>query len=285
MKLRSPMPKHFLAASLFSSLAIPRTRADCYAPNGILARDTVQYPKGGPELLSCGEGSNNCCMRGEKCGSNLLGYVPDGHVTRQYCADPGWVNCSTLAPEYHDSGVFLLRCGNNVFTYGKDNTCKTGPLYFVDPSTGQVDSSNLPLNTAPVATWSVESLAILSAASTARLGSSTSTLANAALTTSDSTTIATPGAPETTSTHSSLSSTTLSGGAGAGIGIGCAAAIAAIGLLAWLLVRERRNRRSSQHQAHEQLFCLQVHRIINPSWLQKQSMHLPSQLRPSHLKS
>lgn len=63
---------------------------------GVLARNSRTYT--GPELVSCGNGTNNCCLDGEKCGSNLLFAGTGGNVARQYCSDIGSQNCSTLCP-------------------------------------------------------------------------------------------------------------------------------------------------------------------------------------------
>lgn len=50
----------------------------------------------GPELVSCGKGTHNCCLGGEKCGTNLLCAMFDGKHAREYCDNKEWVGCSTL---------------------------------------------------------------------------------------------------------------------------------------------------------------------------------------------
>lgn len=81
----------FMCALLMSSV-----RADCYTRDGmipqslldryltlvigILAQDSEFYRKGAPELVSCENGTNNCCLRSKNCGSNLLCYLADGHI-------------------------------------------------------------------------------------------------------------------------------------------------------------------------------------------------------------
>jgi hypothetical protein len=67
---------------------------------GILAQDSTIYS--GPELVSCGNSTNNCCASGEQCGSNLLCTDSDGGIYRQYCEAEDWTGCSMLCPrEFH----------------------------------------------------------------------------------------------------------------------------------------------------------------------------------------
>ena len=71
-------------------------RADCYSRDQVKARDSKYYF--GPELVSCGNGTNNCCLEGEKCGTNLLCVNQEGTASRGYCSDPLWNDCSDLCP-------------------------------------------------------------------------------------------------------------------------------------------------------------------------------------------
>ena len=81
----------FLVAALVTTAS-----ADCYSHDGIKALDSKYYT--GPELVSCGNGTANCCLEGQKCGTNLLCADGGGGVTRQYCANPSFNDCSDMCP-------------------------------------------------------------------------------------------------------------------------------------------------------------------------------------------
>ena len=138
-----------------------------------------------------------------------------------------------FSAEFYQSGVLLKDCGNNTFVYG-EGTCG-GATIFVDPETGDLHDPATKTNTASPTTWSMSSLSILTAMSVTR----TSTLST---TTSATTT--------TTSTMDNHPHCTTSSGLStaecAGIAVGIAVAVTAIGILAWLFVRERGKRRIIQ---------------------------------------
>ncbi|KAK7179672.1 hypothetical protein DPSP01_011581 [Paraphaeosphaeria sporulosa] len=83
-----------LHALLLSALAA-LVSADCYSHDRIKAQDSKYYI--GPELVSCGNGTDNCCLAEQKCGSNLLCVDGSGGVSRQYCDNAAWP-ASTSAP-------------------------------------------------------------------------------------------------------------------------------------------------------------------------------------------
>lgn len=70
------------------------TKADCYSHDGIKALDSRYYS--GAELVSCGNGTDNCCLANEKCGTNLLCANANGGIARQYCDNAAWIGCSDM---------------------------------------------------------------------------------------------------------------------------------------------------------------------------------------------
>jgi len=70
--------------------------ADCYSRDGIAALHSGFY--GGPELISCGNGTTNCCLADQRCGTNLLCTDLNGGISRQYCDNPNWHGCSNMCP-------------------------------------------------------------------------------------------------------------------------------------------------------------------------------------------
>ncbi|KAF2117019.1 hypothetical protein BDV96DRAFT_597966 [Lophiotrema nucula] len=235
--------------------------ADCYSHDQVLANNSVPYY--GPELVSCGNGTNNCCLHGQECGSNLLCKDPNGDTSRQYCADRYWSQCSTLCSEYDTAGTYLTVCGNNIFccTSSNDTCCDNGTGYFVHPDSGIVQPASEGSTTALATYWSVDSAAILQSASTSQSSSSTSSTISTPTTTTTTTSDASASSNSLPTTASATISTAtlpssqpspvtssngLSAGAGAGIGVGGAVAVAGIVALAWLLFRERKKRRQLQ---------------------------------------
>jgi hypothetical protein len=93
------------------TFAVNHVRGDCYTRDGTTMRrfhtfshDSDSSPGtaakasryyNGPELVACGRNSQTCCLAGQKCGSNLL--CSEGpKLTREYCANKNWENCSPL---------------------------------------------------------------------------------------------------------------------------------------------------------------------------------------------
>lgn len=237
---------------------------------------------GKTELVSCGQGTNNCCLRGEQCGTNLLCKSIDGPnggwLKRQYCADIYWEGCSKAAPgkllymqikqyrpndlrwstEYQDGGVVLNNCLNNVFTLQYRNCSGegAGPFFFVDPTNGDVTSMSTSSGTTATASyWSIntaEALASQSAASVSASLAALSTSSSAQSTptaTASTRASAASASPTASQTPSPSGGSGLSAGAGAGIGIGAAAAIALIAGLGWFWRRERKKRLALQGQS------------------------------------
>jgi beta-lactamase regulating signal transducer with metallopeptidase domain len=115
-----------------------------------------------------------------------------------------------------------------------------GATIFVDPDTGELHNPATKSNTVSPTTWSMSSLSILAAMSATR----TSTLSMTAL----ATTTATPTIDDYP--HSAVTSG-LSTAECAGIAVGIAVAVTAIGILAWLFVRERRKRKVLQPKSSQ----------------------------------
>ncbi|KAH7126657.1 hypothetical protein B0J11DRAFT_526087 [Dendryphion nanum] len=226
--------------------------ADCYSHDGVLARDSKIYV--GPELVSCGNNTNTCCLSDEKCGTNLLCANTAGTSTRQYCADKDWKKCSQICAEtFPRAGTLLTDCGRNIFCCGTGATacCRDGKGFFIDPANGDMTPASLANNgtLAQPTYWKVDTSAVLAAATAASLSSST--FSSSATTTRSATTASSTG-PTSTSTSTTTSTPSggggLSAGAGAGIGIGCAALVGGIIALAWFLIRKRRKQKT-QSQA------------------------------------
>lgn len=136
--------------------------------------------------------------------------------------------------EYYASGVKIQDCGNNTFAYGGGNCAETA--VFIDPETGDLHNPATKSNTAPPATWSMNSLSILAEMSATRKSS----ISMPATVTATVTPAMDPDYPHATAPSR------LSTAACAGIAIGIAVAVTAIGILAWLLIRERKKRRVLQ---------------------------------------
>jgi hypothetical protein len=231
--------------------------------SGVLARDSRYYV--GPELLSCGKGTSNCCLSGQKCGTNLL-CSDSTRLSRQYCADKNWDGCSTLCADVSASaGTILGECGDNTYCCGQDCDCKTANRYFVDPETGEVKDASQGSSSGSATWWSVDSVSLLASGATDGFGSvlssvavTSSSLVSAsrslsmtAMTDSSTsqatlTTAMVPSSSIFTSTTTTHPSKGLSAGAGAGIGIGSAAGVAGVATLTWLLFRKRKMRRLLQ---------------------------------------
>lgn len=90
----SKLSRVMLPQALLISALAAVVRADCYSHDGIKALDSKYYK--GPELVSCGNGTDNCCLDGQKCGSNLLCVDGSGGVSRQYCDNAAWIGCSDM---------------------------------------------------------------------------------------------------------------------------------------------------------------------------------------------
>jgi len=232
-------------------------------------------------LLSCGRNTNNCCLPGQKCGSNLLCYNPTRNtLSRQYCADPDWNGCSALAPskpltlnvldgpltstkDFGSAGKQLTECRNNTVTVG--DSCQTDVVWFVDPADGTLYNTSLKSSTAAPTYWSIESSAILASATASGSSVASSPLSATVTSTGPAT------APPVNTSSASPSSSGLSAGAGAGIGIGAAAALAIAAVVVWLYIRRRR-RQSALHDQSQKPFeadtseapypCTDVHKTV-----------------------
>ncbi|KAF2638926.1 hypothetical protein P280DRAFT_470941 [Massarina eburnea CBS 473.64] len=246
-------------------------RADCYSHDGIHAKGSIY--NGGPELVSCGNGTSNCCLDEQSCGSNLLcknvnatGYV---RYTREYCENKSWNECSSLCYGTYillsiyilegtdqmlflligniNAGVSLTDCGNNVFCCGACDCSNDTLKWSVDPKNGAVVKGAKGFSGSSAVWWSVDSAALLSStkASTITHRISTRPAATTSISTpsptsfSSNTDISTPtssASPFVSVTPAYASSSSRLGtGAYVGIGVGCTLVA---GLLGWLLFRE-----------------------------------------------
>jgi hypothetical protein len=237
--------------------------------SGVRATDSQHY--NGPELLSCGHNTNNCCLQNQRCGSNLLCYNPSRNtLSRQYCADPDWKGCSALedgkpstlnifdnpltsTKDLTGAGTQLTYCGNNTVT-GVGESCQTGVVWFVDPADGTLYNTSEKSSTAQPTWWSIDSSAILASATASGFSITPSSL-SATVTPTGSAAVSaastTATAPSANTPSASPSSSGLSTGAGAGIGIGAAAAIAAAAVAVWLYIRRRRRQSASRDQGQK----------------------------------
>lgn len=104
--------------------------------------------------------------------------------------------------------------------------CSTGVKHFIDPETGVLYDTTVSPNKKPPALWTVASTLLLASAS-----ASSNTIDALAIPTSST----------ASHTHETTSSG-LSTASCIGIAISVAVAITAVGILAWLFLRERRTR-------------------------------------------
>ncbi|KAJ4295304.1 hypothetical protein N0V90_007315 [Kalmusia sp. IMI 367209] len=210
---------------LFLIAALAATaNADCYSHDGIKARDSKYYT--GPELVSCGNGTANCCLEGQKCGTNLF-----------KGADA--------------AGVSLRDCGNNIYCCAastEEACCEDERAFYVDPDNGSVTQTTEAAKTKSPRWFAVDTSSILASSTISSTPSSTSATqtpdSSSATSTSPSS-----GTPTPTETHESSSK--ISAGAGAGIGIGAAAGVALVGALVWYLLRRRKQKASTYGAASE----------------------------------
>ncbi|KAF2833418.1 hypothetical protein CC86DRAFT_415172 [Ophiobolus disseminans] len=215
------------------AIASVGVRADCYSRDGILAKDSKVY-KGDP-LTPCGRGSNTCCLPDEKCGTNLLCATRGGDLSRQYCANKEWEGCSELSP---DHGLAVRDCGGNIVCYFglPADCCAFGPLYYVNPLTGEVKNASLRDSTATVSPtyWEVTSSTVISSSTTSPV----------------STTVVSSTTPASTNTTAPISnpSSKLSARAGAGIGVGAAALLGVFALLVWFCTTRRKKQKAARTQ-------------------------------------
>ncbi|PVI01599.1 hypothetical protein DM02DRAFT_727783 [Periconia macrospinosa] len=218
--------------------------ADCYALSGITAQQSQWYS--GPELVSCGQGTNNCCLVGQRCGSNLL--CLGEKLSREYCADPSWEGCSRMCPQGFNAGWGVQKCGNNTYCCGEGCDCKKG-LYYIDPKTGEAmnftDAKSI--STETVSWWLPDSSA--SSSPTSKPATSSTSSVPAKTTSSSSSTTSAGSASSANSAPSGESSPStepqpsgFSGAVGVGIGLGSAAAFALIIGLVWFLLQRRKER-------------------------------------------
>ncbi|KAF5845831.1 hypothetical protein GGP41_009629 [Bipolaris sorokiniana] len=230
-----------ISIAVLANTHLRSVRADCYSRDGVLARDSAVYA--GPELLSCGKGTNNCCLSGEKCGTNLLCYGPVNGgdrrgYSREYCSDPNWTNCSQISPDTRAHGLAITSCGKNIYCHSPlDTCCTTGPTYFIDPMTGELKNTSEADSDASPTFWSIDSAILLATSSAMDLQPTNSipTTSSPAISAGTSTTLP-------SSELTPPPSTSLSPGASAGIGVGCGVAVIASGILAWLLIRRRKSK-------------------------------------------
>jgi len=264
--IRQVAMRLLLLPALFGILA----HADCYSHDGIAAMDSKYYT--GPELISCGRGTNNCCLKNEKCGSNLLCYGSP-NIARQYCADKNWSKCSTACADADAAGVELKQCptDSNVYCCGGNCDCSRAPLIFVDPLTGEVSNGTGKSSPQKATWWAADSSTTRSSTSSPSppvssaqvIPFATSPLAtpfsstSAPSPSSASTQTSTPPSSDPSPSASSNTATSSSNKGGlstrtsVGIGVGCTAAAVLVGGLLWLFVRERRKRRMVQNQLAE----------------------------------
>ncbi|KAF2448267.1 hypothetical protein P171DRAFT_508429 [Karstenula rhodostoma CBS 690.94] len=246
-------PTSTVIQGLVLGLWVGSVSADCYAHDGVLAKNSAAYNEDF-EMVSCGNGTNNCCFQGDKCGSNLLCYDNNGNTARQYCATQNWDGCSSLCADFAPrTGTLLVDCGKNMYCCGAvDETCcdDDSEHFFVDPLNGDVKHPSKATGSSATASptwWTVDSKALLAATSTSSASS-----ASSATSTSESNTESSASTTASTTASSTASSTStpppeedskgISAGAGAGIGIGAAAGIALVAGLAWFLIKRRRGK-------------------------------------------
>lgn len=268
----SGLLRAMLLSILLSSALAAIASADCYSHDKIKALDSKYYT--GPELVSCGNGTDNCCLADQKCGSNLLCVDTDGTVSRQYCDNAAWIGCSdmcaskalifvalstitlTQRPGYDAAGVYINDCGNNIYccpASDGDACCNDDRAFYVDPDNGKVVQTTAAAKTNKPRWFTVDSSSLL--AGTASTSSASSSSASSPASSSASTSGSTPASTPASSTASSSASSSptadltstphgdspgLSAGAGAGIGVGAVAAIALIGSLIWFLRRKKK---------------------------------------------
>ncbi|KAF2449258.1 hypothetical protein P171DRAFT_439812 [Karstenula rhodostoma CBS 690.94] len=247
-RLSRVMLLHTLLLPAFAALL----NADCYSHDGIKALDSKYYR--GPELVSCGNGTDNCCLVGEKCGTNLLCINGSGGVSRQYCDNAAWIGCSDACTGNVAAGVSIYDCGENIYCCGvkSDEACCTDErAFFVDPDDGGVTQTTAAAKTKKPRWFEVDSSSILASASrdwaslttsspsasTSSPASSTASLESSSVSSIASSAIATP-------TEPAKDSSGMSAGAGAGIGIGAAAGVALIGALVWYILRKKKQNTS-----------------------------------------
>ncbi|KAH7138476.1 hypothetical protein B0J11DRAFT_16333 [Dendryphion nanum] len=240
---------------LLQVVLVPTVDGDCYAYDGVFALNSKYYT--GQELVSCGNGTNNCCLKDEKCGTNLLCVNPKGGVTRQYCANKDWSQCSTMCVNLNpNAGLDLTDCGRNVYCCGSGNfdCCRANRGFYVDPNNGNVRiaaSGEFSISTAASPTWwTVDSTSILRIPATTPGSSVTtlfSTLSSTSVPTSTFATTSTSTATSTAITNPN-SSGGISAGAGAGIGVGGAVVVVGGIVLGWYILRKRRKQRELQAQ-------------------------------------
>ncbi|OAK99649.1 hypothetical protein IQ06DRAFT_149760 [Phaeosphaeriaceae sp. SRC1lsM3a] len=241
------MPKSALGFVAVIVSSIARVRGDCYARDGVAARESRYY--NGAELVSCGKGSNTCCLPGQKCGSNLL-CSAGPKLTREYCDNKEWQGCSKLGSEVLPYGITLNECGTNLVCYNNTACCTNGdPIYYIDPTTGDVqDAKQANVNTAPPTWWDPTSTN--SASPVASPYASNNAVSSFITQSTFSRASSSPTSSSTSDMRTAASSSGLSTGARAGIGIGCAATAIGLGVMAWFLLR-RRSRRAPKQISNE----------------------------------
>ncbi|XP_014553643.1 hypothetical protein COCVIDRAFT_107123 [Bipolaris victoriae FI3] len=201
------------SVAILADVHLRSVRADCYSGDRVLASESPSYHN--LEPFSCGEGTNNCCVSGERWTSN------------------GWIE--------------MKYCGDNIYCDGSLSTCcDTGSTYFVDPMTGEVKDASEADSVASAIWWDLTNTSSPATSSTMYPESTSSITTSSASETSTTST-------SSDSTPPSLSliphpapppSTRLSPGATAGIGVGCGVAVISVGILAWLLIRRRKKSKS-----------------------------------------
>ncbi|KAH7079358.1 hypothetical protein BKA63DRAFT_508255 [Paraphoma chrysanthemicola] len=214
-------------------------RADCFSRNGVRVND--------PGMIYCGNNTNNCCLPGQKCGSNMLCISQStGAITREYCADKSWQGCSAACADGFDAGRDMTQCpaGSNFFCCGKCE-CNTSPLVFVDPLNGALGwVADKSPGVSPIWWDGTNSTVLVMSRTSSQVASSSAT---ASMSISGTAVGSTPLSTSTTAADKS-SSPALPPGAYAGIGVGSTVAVAIVAALVWLFIRERRKRRSYEEQ-------------------------------------
>ncbi|OAG12316.1 uncharacterized protein CC84DRAFT_1211889 [Paraphaeosphaeria sporulosa] len=235
-----------LHALLLSALAA-LVSADCYSHDRIKAQDSKYYI--GPELVSCGNGTDNCCLAEQKCGSNLLCVDGSGGVSRQYCDNAAWIGCSDMCAGNDAAGVSIHDCGDNIYCCGvntEDACCTDERAFYVDPDDGGVTQTTVAAKTKAPRWFTVDSSSLLASMSSASssLASSTPSSTPASTSAPAATTASSASSATPTPTETAKGSSGISGGAGAGIGIGAAAGIALVAALMWFLLRKKKQNAS-----------------------------------------
>jgi hypothetical protein len=164
-------------------------------------------------------------------------------------AGSGYARLLTYVPIATDTtaeilpfGITLNECGPNLVCYNSTSCCTNGgPIYYINPATGEVkDASAQNGDTASVTWWDIGSS---TASSISQVSGTPTPVSQSTLPVPASSSASATSSPTSSATARSDTSG-LSTGASAGIGIGVAAAVAGVAALGWLWYRRRKASRA-----------------------------------------